>query len=54
MAEFGHHGQNDQILSLELGIEEGRLKNGDLVLMIAAGIGYAWNALVMRWGTRVN
>ncbi len=50
LAEFGHHGQNDQILSLELGIEEGRLKIGDLVLMIAAGIGYAWNALVMRWG----
>jgi 3-oxoacyl-[acyl-carrier-protein] synthase-3 len=24
--EFGHHGQNDQILSLELAIEEGRIK----------------------------
>jgi 3-oxoacyl-[acyl-carrier-protein] synthase-3 len=48
--EFGHHGQNDQILSLELAIEEGRLKEGDLVLMISAGIGYAWDALVMRWG----
>lgn len=30
LAEFGHHGQNDQILSLELGIEEGRLDEGDL------------------------
>lgn len=50
LAEFGHHGQNDQILSLELAVEEGRLKDGDLVLMISAGIGYAWNALVMRWG----
>ncbi len=50
LAEFGHHGQNDQLLSLELALEEGRLKDGDLVLMISAGIGYAWDALVMRWG----
>ena len=50
LAEFGHHGQNDQILSLELGLEEGRLKEGDLVLMISAGIGYAWDALLLRWG----
>ena len=50
LAEFGHHGQNDQLLSLELGLEEGRLKEGDLVLMISAGIGYAWGALALRWG----
>jgi 3-oxoacyl-[acyl-carrier-protein] synthase-3 len=51
-AEFGHQGQNDQILSLELGIEEGRIKEGDLILMVSAGIGYAWDALVMRWGSK--
>jgi 3-oxoacyl-[acyl-carrier-protein] synthase-3 len=50
LEEFGHHGQNDQILSLELALEENRLKEGDLILMISAGIGYSWNALVMRWG----
>lgn len=50
LAEFGHHGQNDQILSLELALEEGRLKQGDLVLMISAGIGYAWDVVLMRWG----
>ena len=50
LEEFGHHGQNDQILSMELAIEEGRIKEGDLVLMISAGIGYAWDALVLRWG----
>jgi 3-oxoacyl-[acyl-carrier-protein] synthase-3 len=53
LAEFGHHGQNDQILSLELAIEEGRLREGDLVLMISAGIGYAWDVLLMRWGPRL-
>jgi len=50
LAEFGHHGQNDQILSLELAVEEGRIRDGDLILMISAGIGYAWDALVVRWG----
>ncbi|WP_025323679.1 3-oxoacyl-ACP synthase [Deferrisoma camini] len=50
LAEFGHHGQNDQLLSLELAVEEGRLRDGDIVLMLSAGIGYAWDALVLRWG----
>jgi 3-oxoacyl-[acyl-carrier-protein] synthase III len=50
LADLGHHGQNDQILSLDLAVEEGRLRDGDLVLMISAGIGYAWDALVLRWG----
>lgn len=50
LAEFGHHGQNDQLLSLELGLEEGRLRDGHLVLMISAGIGYSWNAMLLRWG----
>ena len=50
LGEFGHHGQNDQILSLELAVEEGLIHDGDLVLMISAGIGYAWDVLVVRWG----
>jgi 3-oxoacyl-[acyl-carrier-protein] synthase-3 len=53
LAEYGHHGQNDQILSMELGVEEGRLSDGDLALMISAGIGYAWGALTLRWGPLV-
>jgi 3-oxoacyl-[acyl-carrier-protein] synthase-3 len=52
LAEFGHHGQNDQLLSLDLAIEEGRVRDGDLVLMISAGIGYAWGAALLRWGPR--
>jgi 3-oxoacyl-[acyl-carrier-protein] synthase III len=50
LGEFGHHGQNDQILSMELAIEENLVKDGDLVLMISAGIGYAWDAILVRWG----
>ena len=40
----------DQILSLELALKEGKVKDGDIVCMIAAGIGYAWAANVIRWG----
>jgi len=54
LEEFGHHGQNDQILSIELALEEGRIRDGDLVLMISAGIGYSWNAVLMRWGKGLN
>jgi 3-oxoacyl-[acyl-carrier-protein] synthase-3 len=47
---YGHMGQVDQILSLKLGLDSGKVKDGDHVLMIAAGIGYVWAANVVRWG----
>lgn len=47
---FGHMGQIDQILILELAQQRGLLKPGMYVSMIAAGIGYAWGANVIRWG----
>jgi 3-oxoacyl-[acyl-carrier-protein] synthase-3 len=50
LSEYGHIGQIDQILSLELGLETGRVKPGDHVVMVSAGIGYAWDACVVRWG----
>ncbi|PUA38261.1 hypothetical protein C8Z91_16225 [Paenibacillus elgii] len=48
--EFGHIGQLDQILSLELAASSGKLKDGDVVVLISAGIGYAWGATTIRWG----
>lgn len=50
LSDYGHIGQVDQILSLHLANEQGKLNNGSIVAMIAAGIGYAWNANVIRWG----
>ena len=50
LEDYGHVGQIDQILSLELALKEGKVKDGDVVCMIAAGIGYAWAANVIRWG----
>jgi 3-oxoacyl-[acyl-carrier-protein] synthase III len=50
LEEYGHIGQFDQILSLELAEEKGKLKNGDLVVLVSAGIGYAWGATTIIWG----
>jgi 3-oxoacyl-[acyl-carrier-protein] synthase-3 len=47
---LGHMGQNDGIMSLEFGQRHGKLKAGHLVVLAAAGIGYAWNATTIRWG----
>lgn len=51
LENYGHIGQIDQILSLELAEQEGKLKNGDIVVLVSAGIGYAWGATVVRWGS---
>jgi 3-oxoacyl-[acyl-carrier-protein] synthase III len=50
LEEYGHIGQIDQILSLELALEQGKIKNGDVVVLVSAGIGYAWGASTIRWG----
>ena len=50
LRDYGHIGQIDQILSLDLGLQAGKIKDGTHVCMIAAGIGYAWAANIIRWG----
>lgn len=47
---YGHLGQFDQVLSLELALEQGRIKDGNVVSMVSAGIGYAWAANTILWG----
>jgi len=50
LEEIGHNGQNDGIISLEYGLRDGKIKDGDIVVLTAAGIGWAWNAGVIKWG----
>lgn len=50
LSDYGHIGQIDQLLSLSLARDSQRLHPGDLVVLVAAGIGYVWNALCLRWG----
>lgn len=50
LSDYGHIGQIDQMLCLELGLEQGKIKNGSVVVLVSAGIGYAWSAVTIRWG----
>lgn len=50
LEDYGHIGQIDQILSLHLALEKGKIKDGSVISMIAAGIGYVWAANVIKWG----
>ncbi|WHY85131.1 3-oxoacyl-ACP synthase [Neobacillus novalis] len=50
LEDYGHIGQIDQILSLELALKEGKVKDGDVVVLVSAGIGYAWGATTIKWG----
>ncbi len=50
LEDYGHIGQIDQILSLYLGVKEGKVKDGSIVSMVAAGIGYVWAANIIKWG----
>lgn len=47
---YGHIGQVDQILQIALGLEQGKIKDGTLITLIAAGIGYVWASTCVRWG----
>ncbi|TYS14072.1 3-oxoacyl-ACP synthase [Rossellomorea vietnamensis] len=50
LEDYGHIGQMDQIISLQLAEERGMLKPGDIIILVSAGVGYAWGANVIRWG----
>lgn len=46
---FGHVGQLDPLIALNMAEEQGLVKPGDVVGVIAMGFGYIWNAGVIRW-----
>lgn len=48
--DTGHMSGVDPLLGLDRAAREGRVRDGDLVLLLAAGTGYTWAASVIRWG----
>lgn len=50
ISDIGHIGEQDAIINIEAGIEQGRLKPGDTMALIAAGIGYVWGGAIVQWG----
>jgi 3-oxoacyl-[acyl-carrier-protein] synthase-3 len=51
LSDYGHIGQQDAMFSVAEGLKQGRLKDGDVMAIVAAGIGYAWGAACVRWGS---
>lgn len=52
MSSVGHIGEQDAIINIEAGIEQGRLLPGYTMAIIAAGIGYIWSGAIVEWGPR--
>lgn len=50
LGEIGHTGEQDAMFSIREGLAQGRLKDGDLMAIVAAGIGYVWAAGIVQWG----
>jgi 3-oxoacyl-[acyl-carrier-protein] synthase-3 len=50
ISDIGHIGEQDAIINIEAGLEQGRLKPGDTMAIIAAGIGYVWGGAIVEWG----
>jgi len=50
LEDYGHVQSVDQVLALELGLAQGKIKPGDLIVLAGAGTGYTWSAVALRWG----
>ncbi len=50
ISDIGHIGEQDAIINIEVGLEQGRLKPGDTMVMLGAGIGYVWGGAIVQWG----
>jgi 3-oxoacyl-[acyl-carrier-protein] synthase-3 len=48
--DTGHMSGVDPLLALDRAARAGRLRDGDVALLLAAGTGYTWAASVVRWG----
>jgi 3-oxoacyl-[acyl-carrier-protein] synthase-3 len=48
--DTGHMSGVDPLFALDRAARTGELRDGELVLLLAAGTGYTWAASVVRWG----
>lgn len=47
---YGHAGEQDSIINIIECEKQGKLKDGDLMIVVAAGVGYVWGASCVQWG----
>jgi len=50
LSDIGHTGEQDAMFGIREGLKQGRLKDSDLMAIVAAGIGYVWAAGIVKWG----
>lgn len=50
LSDHGHMSAIDPLVGLHRARERGLLRDGDLVVLLAAGTGYSWAATAVRWG----
>lgn len=50
LTDHGHMSAIDPLVGLQRAREKGRLRDGALVVLLAAGTGYSWAATAIRWG----
>jgi len=50
LADVGHHGPNDVVISLDRGLKRGVIQDGSKVTLAAAGIGFTYGAALIQWG----
>jgi 3-oxoacyl-[acyl-carrier-protein] synthase-3 len=48
--DTGHMSGVAPLLGLDRAVRDGRVRDGDHVLLLSAGTGYTWAATVVRWG----
>ena len=48
---YGHMSSLDPLFALRIGAEENRYRDGDKILLLAAGLGYTWSAMVLEWSS---
>jgi 3-oxoacyl-[acyl-carrier-protein] synthase-3 len=50
LGDYGHHGTNDPLISLDLGLRQNAVKDGDIVTLLTGGIGFTYAAAAIQWG----
>jgi 3-oxoacyl-[acyl-carrier-protein] synthase-3 len=54
LGRIGHIGEQDAIISMIEGERSGALEEGDLMVILGAGIGYVWGAGIVQWGPQAT
>lgn len=51
---WGHHGPNDILISLDHGLKSKAVRNGSLVVLASGGIGFTYAAALVQWGKKAH